>query len=330
MVTLKDVAAAAKVSTVTASSVLSGSYRVRVAEETAARINKVAKELNYVPLASAQGLKTGRTKMISFIAFPTRGKNFPAHVFETIQGIAEFTRSKGQKLLLNLTHDHTEQLETARQLAFGRQVDGIIIQSASGDDRAITGILREAKRPYVILENALPDCLSVCYDSEDIVRVLREEFIPGGGMVMVIPYGEWHPALREAEEKTKAWAATQDIPFAVWNGTGLPPVDWLVKNKQATSNGKILLTMAGEQFSSFLDIVAKSGLILGSNLRLVYMSDAESLLSPPNGVRLLRYNAYELGFRAAQLLFQTIDGKKDEAPDKNGNYAGALVPALKS
>ena len=55
--TIKDVAKAAGTSVSTVSKVLNGHYSI--SEETAQRVRKVMKELNYYPSASAQSIAKG-------------------------------------------------------------------------------------------------------------------------------------------------------------------------------------------------------------------------------------------------------------------------------
>src|SRR5436309_3401581 len=66
-VTMKDIAARAKVSTMTVSIVLRGkSSNVVVSEATRERVQTLAKEMGYRPNYAARALVTGRTNAIEF------------------------------------------------------------------------------------------------------------------------------------------------------------------------------------------------------------------------------------------------------------------------
>ena len=88
-VTLSDIARRAKVSQGTASRVLSGGT-IRVSEKTRTRIQKIAKELNYVPNVSAQTLKTGRFYNIAVIAYDITDA-FAVECVRTIEAYLETT-----------------------------------------------------------------------------------------------------------------------------------------------------------------------------------------------------------------------------------------------
>lgn len=65
---IKDVAAAAGVSSTTVSHVLNGKSDTRVSEETEARVKKVAYELGYSPNRLARGLRTKSSDLIGLVA----------------------------------------------------------------------------------------------------------------------------------------------------------------------------------------------------------------------------------------------------------------------
>ncbi|MGH3704704.1 MAG: LacI family DNA-binding transcriptional regulator, partial [Agromyces sp.] len=68
-VTLRDVAAHARVSVATASYVLSGTVQegARYSDETAERVRGAAAELHYLPNRMARSVRTGRTGVIQLV-----------------------------------------------------------------------------------------------------------------------------------------------------------------------------------------------------------------------------------------------------------------------
>lgn len=65
---IKDVAAAAGVSTATVSHVLNRVEGKRISQETQQRIWRVAEELGYAPNSLARALKTQRSQTIGFVS----------------------------------------------------------------------------------------------------------------------------------------------------------------------------------------------------------------------------------------------------------------------
>lgn len=140
---LEDVAAAAGVSTGTASRALSG--RGRVSDATRDRVRALAAELGYVPSASASGLASGRTRNIGVVV-PLLDRWFFATV---LSGIGAHLAPRGYDIALyNLTADAAQRrhvLETS--LRRGR-VDGLIALSVVMTDAEVD-LLVDAGLPTV-------------------------------------------------------------------------------------------------------------------------------------------------------------------------------------
>ena len=82
--TIKDVAKAAGTSVSTVSKVLNGHYSI--SEETAQRVRKVMKELNYYPSASAQSIAKGTTKIVTVLTSLSPNTAFQnPHMVESLQ-----------------------------------------------------------------------------------------------------------------------------------------------------------------------------------------------------------------------------------------------------
>ncbi|MEO3946475.1 LacI family DNA-binding transcriptional regulator [Gorillibacterium sp. CAU 1737] len=94
MVSIKDIAKKANVSISTVSYALNGSDKVT--DETSARILTIARELNYVPNASARNLKKRETKIIGVFLTDFRGD-----VYGDLQhGMKEISNSLGYDLVV--------------------------------------------------------------------------------------------------------------------------------------------------------------------------------------------------------------------------------------
>ena len=150
MAVIKDVAETAGLSVSVVSKYLKNPDSVR--PDTKTRIEKAIKELNYVPSAQAQSLRTGRTGMIAVIS-PNVTNPFFAELFSIIQSQAA---KVGYIVVLQTissikkTNDEpNERFSTFSSLI--RHVDGIIV--CFPDDDNVISFLRHQwkKQPIVAL-----------------------------------------------------------------------------------------------------------------------------------------------------------------------------------
>jgi LacI family transcriptional regulator len=152
MVTIKDVAGLAGVSTSTVSRTLSG--KVQVDEKTRERVLRCVKELNYYPNALAQGLKEGKTKTIAFVIPNIENVIYPSLAI----AVETEARKRGYFVLFCNTQDNQDREEEYVNKLKHRFVDGFLFSTAMADgaSRAI-GDLREQAYPTVCLMRAMED-----------------------------------------------------------------------------------------------------------------------------------------------------------------------------
>lgn len=130
MVTLKDVAKAASVSTSTASRVLD--ERLPRSDTPAAqRVRRVAKELGYVRDPLAAGLRRTGTSTVGVVV-PRLTDIVMALLYEEIAAAAA---ARGLFAVVATTHDHPDREALAVQSLLRRRVDGIIRTTARTDAR---------------------------------------------------------------------------------------------------------------------------------------------------------------------------------------------------
>jgi LacI family transcriptional regulator len=121
-VTIREVAKKAGVSVATVSRALNDSGLVVAKTET--KIRKIARELNYIPSASARSLSIQKTETISLLLPDMYGDFFS----EIIRGADLAARNAKYHLLVSSSHSNTEELDAAVKTLSGR-VDGMIIMS---------------------------------------------------------------------------------------------------------------------------------------------------------------------------------------------------------
>ncbi len=325
MVTLKEVAAAAQVSTVTASSVLSGVNRVRVSPTTADRIHKVAKTLNYVPLAAARGLRTGKTRIVAFVA--SSGSHYRADDMwhESLRGISDVMWEREKRLMLVMSKDHDQGLETIRQMAFGRQVDGFIIQ-ADFDDQEQIGMLRQSERPFVMMGGIPREGInSVTFDMRAFAADIAGTFLADGcgAVILVTPQNLNAPVYAPFLGYFQDWEREHHIPCINWTGAFTPDVAWLTERTAALGDKKRGIALLRGLLPEMVDLLGAINLPMGQKSSIVYVSTGEEVLMSPSGLTVMHFDNYTLGRRSARLLLNLTDrGGKGPFPTES-----IIIPA---
>ncbi len=323
MVTLKEVAAAANVSTVTASSVLSGVNRVRVTPATAERIHTIAKSMNYVPLAAARGLRTGKTRIISFVASTYSHLRWDDAWHEALRGVSDLMWEREERLMLVMPRNQEHEQEIVRQMAFGRQVDGFIIQ-AGEEDEARFDMLNESERPFVMMGGvARPDVSCVSYDMNGFASSIIKK-IDGdcGGALLILPHNGRNYVYDSFQDTFKRWAAEKSVVCTIWNGAFIPRPEWLREKKAEAGDKKLAVILLRGLLPETLQALEDGGVSVGTGSRIIYVSNGEDVLLPPPGLDIINFDNYTLGRRSAQLLLQMVDGKIDP-----GKPASVIIPA---
>ncbi len=158
-VTIRDVAKAAGTSVSTVSKVINGHYSI--SDETAGRVRRVIKELNYYPSASAQSIAKGTTRSVTVLADLSPNAAFRnPHMFEIIAGLEETLRAKGYRLHLRGV-DATNAYDVAEEIISRRSADALAIH-VSVMTHPLAGLLTKLRFPHIVL--GMPDFESqVCW-----------------------------------------------------------------------------------------------------------------------------------------------------------------------
>jgi DNA-binding LacI/PurR family transcriptional regulator len=157
MVKLADVAEACGLSLSTVSRALSDPDKVSPA--TRERIQKIARELDYVPNRAARSLAVGRTGLIGLIVPDIANPYFPP-IIKAVQARAA---RKAYSVLLADTDEHAnDEIERAKDLA--EQVDGLIVVSPRTLEDRLAVLQKLA--PVVFVNRPVPGALGhrkICY-----------------------------------------------------------------------------------------------------------------------------------------------------------------------
>jgi LacI family transcriptional regulator len=148
--TIRDVARAAAVSTVTVSRVANTPELVR--PETRARVEAAMQRLGYFPNALARSMRTNVSRTIGFLVPDLT--NYPN---AAVAKAAEATLAEAGYAMLLADSDHDVGREARfLRLLRSRQVDGILLYLSDEDDPAVQATIGDLDIPVVVLDRTLP------------------------------------------------------------------------------------------------------------------------------------------------------------------------------
>lgn len=148
MASISDVARAADVSSSTVSYVLSG--KRPISKETAERVHRAIRELQYRPHAGARALARARTNVIALVVPIRADQNVPV-VMEFVLAVVTRARAFDYDVLL-LTQD--EGVAGLHRVAASSLADAFIVMDVQADDPRIS-VLRRVDQAAVLI--GLPD-----------------------------------------------------------------------------------------------------------------------------------------------------------------------------
>jgi DNA-binding LacI/PurR family transcriptional regulator len=174
-ITIKDIAKQAGVSHSTVSRALHGSPLI--SGETVERIRQIALDMGYFPSAAARSLKTRRSHALGVIVSAIDDPFFS----EILQGIEEIAQGDGYSMLIAASQrDHEREQAIVRDMR-ERQVDGLIICSASFSAGHLRKLL-EYGIPIVVVNNQAAEeyRYSIYHDDVDGSRQAARHLIKLG------------------------------------------------------------------------------------------------------------------------------------------------------
>jgi LacI family transcriptional regulator len=146
--TIKDIAAAAGVSTTTVSMALN--KRPRIGRETSKRILRIAKELNYHPNFLAKSLVSKRSHTIGLIITSITNPFYP----ELAKGIEDKAIEFGCNIILCSTNYDLKREKYYIDVLRGKGVDGIIFSSVEINDPYIKPLVEE-DFPFILVNRRI-------------------------------------------------------------------------------------------------------------------------------------------------------------------------------
>lgn len=309
--TLREVADRAGVHPATASRALNVATADMVNAKTAARIQKVAKEMGYSPNPIARSLKTSRSSSIGLIIPDLTNPLFPP----IVRGIEDVLRPIGYNAWIVNTDNRADLEASAVESFRQRNVEGFVFATAHLEHPLLEE-MAAASTPMVLINRRLA--------SADVPSVTSDD-ATGVAMAMQHLYDLGH-------RKIVHLAGPQDLSTGVTRrrafrqsleDLGLPAEPDRVFiceawSEEAGTRGMLALLDSGPEFTAVLagndllalgayDAFAERGLHCPDDISVIGFNDMPFMdkVSPP--MTTVRIPHYEIGAEAARLLLEVLE-----------------------
>jgi len=171
-ITIRDVARQAGVSITTASRVLNN--REDVSEETRARVQAIAAQLDYVPSTVARSLVSGRSRTLGVVVNDSAS---PVYA-EVVKGIETATNAAGYGLLLGNSADSQEQALSRLSMLHASHIEGVLLAPVQSDRRDVE-TLERLGIPYILLLRYFTDLMTDYVVADNVAggRLVTEHLV---------------------------------------------------------------------------------------------------------------------------------------------------------
>lgn len=304
--TIKDVAAAASVSVATVSRVLNDNGYVN--EETKKRVLQAISDLNYIPNEVARSLFKKQSRTIALIVPDIKNPFFP----EVARAIEDVANSREFTLILCNSDEKVEKEMMYLDVMKQKYVDGIIIVTSTLTPKHI----EKRDIPIVALDRPIStDIPSVSVDNfEGAKRAVK--YLKETGCKK-IAYIRGPQTVVNADERFKGYI--DEVKNESWFSHDLV-VNGNHNVIETTEATKKLLTrqpdidgiFAGNDYMAVgvLKAAEQLGIKIPDDLSVIGFDGIQlSQLTSPE-LTTMAQPIYELGYTAAELLFEMIDGKQ--------------------
>ena len=293
----------------------------QVTPATRELVERAARELHYVPNASARTLRTQRSRALGVVLPTLLNPTFA----ECLQGIARAAVAGGYAIIPVTTGYQLDEEERAVHLLLAGNVDGLILVVSNPSTSAALDRLRSTGTPYVLAYNRHPDHPCVTVDGEAAVADAVARLVLLGHRRIAMVSGTLAASDRAQQryrgyQKGMADAGLDappliEVPFvesavdllAQLLQTKVRPTALVCSNDLLAIRSIRAAHLSGLDVPGDLSVVGFDGIALGEDL-----TPALTTIAQPNS---------DIGRRSVELLIPAIAGGATLQPD-----ASLLLP----
>ncbi len=323
--TIKDVARVAGVSVATVSRVLNGS--APVLEPTRRRILQAARELRFIPNASARSLSTRRTAALGVVLPDLHGEFFS----ELLRGVDRMAQQYERHLLVSSSHHDSRGIAAALRAMHGR-VDGLIVMAPDVPADALAEALPPGL-PVVLLNCAAG--FDAVGSALDLVEVLAVDNCGGAAAMVRHLAAVGHERIafiagaahnEDARERRRGYCAAMQHAGLAIPASYQPRGDfteeggWRATQALLAESSRPSAIFAANDMMALgaLRALRETGLRVPDDVAVVGFDNIPTAQYVSPSLTTIAVDVDALGARAAELLLRTM-GEHDRAADAVGS-----------
>jgi LacI family transcriptional regulator len=317
MPSIKKVAEVAGVSVGTVSHVITGS--VNVSEPLRQKVQAAIRKLNYHPNHVARSLKTSRTRTLGIIVPDLTIPFFP----RVIRGAEAAARKRDYSLIAVNSDDDGERQKDLLSLLRSQRVEGILlVVAAAPTPLNQISLMIDAGIPIVCLDR-IPDRVpvdTVSGEDQEAAEMGVRHLVEMGHRRIAIVTGPL--ALKNERRRLQGYRRALELAGIatdeqlIWTGN-LRPADVAVLCRTRLSNGvprpDAVFSTNGPTALGTLRAFRDCGLRTPDDIGFATFDElnVDDLFSP--SITTVVQPAYDIGFRAAEILLDRINGAANES-----------------
>lgn len=308
--TIRDVANYVGVHHSTVSRALNPDQKRKISPAVAREIEKAAEKLGYYPNIAASSLKLNKSFAVGVLIPDITNPVFPP----MIRGIQDVAEANGYTVITTSTDDDVEKERDAFKMMRGRSVDGIIIATAYLDD-PIVDVCIDEHIPFVLVNRTVrsANVNAVIVDEAFGVGAALDHLVGLGHTLIAHVAGQAHTST--GCERLKAFQDYMKIHDL--DATLMQRTEKFTIEEGFSACEKLL--KRGTMFTAILasnDLIAmgcidalnKVGKRVPEDVSVIGGNDIPFLSRMVPALTTNRIPKYEMGYQAASLLLDLIDG----------------------
>lgn len=310
-VTLRDVAARAKVHTSTASRALNERTQNLVSAATVRRVTAAARELGYHPNALAQGLRNNRTDSVGIVIPDLTNPLFPP----LIRGIEDRLSRDRVTLLIASSYNDPDKERDIINVMMSRRVDGIIFGTARRSHPALEEHVRTGN-PVVLVNRTVDDPILPSVATDDHLGVglaLKHLRDLGHTRIAHVAGNSIASTGMQRHQSFVAWATELGLaadPDLVAHAKWFNVVEGAAAFRGLLDRGvEFTAVLAANDLVALgiYDVCAERGIRVPEDLSVVGFNDVPfaDRFSPP--LTSVRIPHYDIGWHAGDLMLAAIE-----------------------
>ena len=315
--TMKDVAAHAAVSVATVSAVLNGNKYV--SSGLTQRVRESIKQLGYERNSLAQGLKMQTSHAIGLIISDITNPFFTS----VVRGVEDVANTRNFSLILGNTDEDLKKEKSYIRLLESKRADGLIVAVTAGSHEYLHAWPAQ-HLPLVSIDRSLfalgidsvlvDNVAGACKAVEHLIKLGHRRI----GVVTGIP------GITTTEERLTGYKQALEAHGIPFDPTLVAVADSRVEGgrfgtlqllTQGTARPTAFFVMNGLMVIGALQAITKVGLRCPQDIALVGFDDFEWAAVMHPRLTTVRQPTYEIGRRAAQLLFERLE-RRDSVPQE--------------